>query len=149
MRLNLRDSPFAARFFKNTLCSGQVWLALLISNHSQGNGVFKDSWHAFSVFILCALSLNVASMKRIEGKEQCMAPLMTIAMCYGTTSILTLSKPDDILPILLNADFERSMMRPLTKGPRSLILTITLLPLLLFVTLTFEPKGKFLWAAVF
>lgn len=72
-----------------------------------------------------------------------------IAMRYGMTSILTLIKPEDILPILLNADFERSMMRPLTKGPRSLILTITLLPLLLFVTLTFEPKGKCLWAAVF
>jgi hypothetical protein len=50
-----------------------------------------------------------------------------IAMRYGMTSILTLIKPEDILPILLNADFERSMMRPLT----------------------FEPKGKCLWAAVF
>ena len=48
----------------------------------------------------------------------------------------------------LKADFDRSITRPRTKGPRSLMVTTTLFPLLVLVTFTTEPKGSFLWAAV-
>src|SRR5215813_1807143 len=40
------------------------------------------------------------------------------------------------------------MQRPLTYGPRSVIVTVTALPFFLLVTLTLEPKGSDLWAAV-
>jgi hypothetical protein len=41
-----------------------------------------------------------------------------------------------------------SMMRPRTKGPRSLTVTTTEWPLLRLVTRTFDPKGSDRWAAV-
>jgi hypothetical protein len=41
-----------------------------------------------------------------------------------------------------------SIMRPRTKGPRSLTVTKTDRPLLRLVTRTFNPNGKDLWAAV-
>ena len=50
--------------------------------------------------------------------------------------------------MLLKAERVRSIMRRFTKGPLSLILTITLLPFYKFVTLTLVPKGNFLCAAV-
>ena len=43
---------------------------------------------------------------------------------------------------------ERSMIRPLPWGPRSLIVTSTTLPLRRFVTLARLPKGRRGWAAV-
>jgi hypothetical protein len=46
------------------------------------------------------------------------------------------------------AAFDRSMILPATKGPRSLMRTTTLLPSARLVTVTKVPKGSFLWAAV-
>src|SRR5215471_5288478 len=43
---------------------------------------------------------------------------------------------------------DRSMQRPLTYGPRSVIVTVTAWPFFLLVTLTLEPKGSDLCAAV-
>src|SRR6516165_9471159 len=43
---------------------------------------------------------------------------------------------------------DRSMQRPLTYGPRSVIVTVTAKPFFLLVTLTLEPKGSDLCAAV-
>ena len=42
----------------------------------------------------------------------------------------------------------RSMQRPLTYGPRSVIVTVTACPVFLLVTLAVEPKGSDLCAAV-
>lgn len=42
----------------------------------------------------------------------------------------------------------RSMIRPRMNGPRSLIVTTTVFPLLRFVTFTLLPKGKKRCAAV-
>ncbi len=50
--------------------------------------------------------------------------------------------------IAAKAASERSMMRPAPWGPRSLIFTSTVLPLLRLVTRTIVPKGKVRWAAV-
>src|SRR6516165_7255094 len=43
---------------------------------------------------------------------------------------------------------DTSITRPRTKGPRSLMVTITERPLLLFVTFTLVPNGSVRWAAV-
>src|SRR5689334_6434623 len=56
--------------------------------------------------------------------------------------------PELIMPMRCAAALERSMMRPRMKGPRSLMRTITLLPVRLLVTRTFVPKGRLRWAAV-
>lgn len=48
------------------------------------------------------------------------------------------------MPISLAAAFERSMIRPPTKGPRSLMRTMTVSPLLVLVTLTRVPNGNVL-----
>ena len=53
------------------------------------------------------------------------------------------------LAIALKADLDRSITRPLTYGPLSLTLTTTLFPFFTFVTLSIEPNGNFLCAAVF
>ena len=50
--------------------------------------------------------------------------------------------------MLLKAELERSMMRPLTKGPRSFTRTTTVLPFWVLVTFTRVPKGRLRWAAV-
>ena len=59
-------------------------------------------------------------------------------------SNFTFVTPLLIFSISLNAALLKSITLPLIKGPLSLILTITDLPLLTFVTLTFVPKGKLL-----
>ena len=41
-----------------------------------------------------------------------------------------------------------SMMRPLMKGPRSLMVTTSDLLLAMLITRTFVPMGRVLWAAV-
>src|SRR5690606_1965103 len=51
-------------------------------------------------------------------------------------------------PSFAAAALERSMTRPLMKGPRSLMRTTTVLPLRRLVTFTFVPKGRLRWAAV-
>src|SRR5262249_46747457 len=51
-------------------------------------------------------------------------------------------------PRALAPALDRSMQRPLTYGPRSVIVTVTASPLFLLVTLTLEPKGSDLCAAV-
>ena len=72
----------------------------------------------------------------------------TAPLARYNTSTLTLIRPDLVLPMVLKADRERSMIRPRLKAPRSLTLTTTLLPLAILVTLTREPKGNVIWAAV-
>src|SRR5262249_35152754 len=56
--------------------------------------------------------------------------------------------PLPFTPITPAAPDERSMMRPPTYGPRSLIVTSTVLPLRMFLTRTLVPNGSVLWAAV-
>jgi hypothetical protein len=48
------------------------------------------------------------------------------------TSILTSITPVSNLAMLLKADLDKSIIRPFTKGPLSLIITMTLLLLLVF-----------------
>lgn len=48
------------------------------------------------------------------------------------------------MPIARADALERSMMRPRTKGPRSLILTTTVRPVARFLTFTRVPNGKVL-----
>lgn len=67
---------------------------------------------------------------------------------YLTILISTFASPSSRLAICEKAALDRSMTRPFTNGPRSLILTLTDLPLLIFMTMTSVPKGKVLWAAV-
>lgn len=52
------------------------------------------------------------------------------------------------MPIWPAAAFDRSMIRPLTNGPRSLIRTTTDLPVRELVTFTLVPKGRLRCAAV-
>jgi len=68
---------------------------------------------------------------------------------YFTTSILTGMTPERTFAISPNAAIDKSMIRSSTKGPRSLIVTITALSFSRFVTFTLVPKGNFLCAAVF
>src|SRR5690606_32318450 len=68
---------------------------------------------------------------------------------YLMTSILTFSRPAEVSPILAKAERERSITRPRTNGPRSLMRTTTLLPFRTLVTLTCEPNGSVRCAAVF
>ena len=59
---------------------------------------------------------------------------------------MTFSVPE--MPTASAAAFERSITRPWAYGPRSLIRTTTDLPVCSFVTRTWVPKGRVLWAAV-
>ena len=56
--------------------------------------------------------------------------------------------PELMKPSRLAAPFDRSITRPLMNGPRSLIRTTTLRPLLRLVTFNLVPKGKVRCAAV-
>ena len=56
--------------------------------------------------------------------------------------------PDPIMPRLEAAALETSMIRPFTKGPRSLMRTTTERPFLKFSTSTLVPKGRDRCAAV-
>jgi hypothetical protein len=52
------------------------------------------------------------------------------------------------MPIAFAAALERSITRPCTNGPRSLIRTTTARPVRPLVTRTLVPNGRLLWAAV-
>ena len=52
------------------------------------------------------------------------------------------------MPIFSAAALDRSMIRPSTKGPRSVMRTITELFVSALTTRTIEPKGNVRWAAV-
>src|SRR5947207_7435325 len=65
-----------------------------------------------------------------------------------TRAMQTAVWPDPMKPSWVAAPRERSSMRPLTNGPRSLMRTTTLRPLFLLVTLSLVPNGKLRWAAV-
>src|ERR1044072_8036036 len=56
--------------------------------------------------------------------------------------------PEPTIPSLRAAAFVRSITRPPTKGPRSLMRTTTDLPVFKFSTLTFVPNGNERCAAV-
>lgn len=62
--------------------------------------------------------------------------------------IFTFATPSFTISNLLAAARVRSIIRPRTKGPRSLIFTLTVLPFARFVTFTLVPNGSFLCAAV-
>lgn len=57
-------------------------------------------------------------------------------------SIRTCAIPDLTMPSALAAARETSMIRPFSKGPRSLIRTSTDLPLVKLMTFTLLPQGK-------
>src|SRR5690606_4197712 len=56
--------------------------------------------------------------------------------------------PERTKPSSWAAAFDRSITLPLMNGPRSLIRTVTDLPLRWLVTTTLVPKGRVRWAAV-
>jgi hypothetical protein len=62
--------------------------------------------------------------------------------------ILTRATPFLVMPIFRAAPRDKSILRPPTYGPRSVIRTSTDFPLLGFVTRTIEPSGSVLEAAV-
>ena len=63
-------------------------------------------------------------------------------------STFTRAKPASSMPICWAARRDMSMMRPLMKGPRSLMRTSTCLPLSIRVTRTHVPNGRLRCAAV-
>ena len=69
-----------------------------------------------------------------------------VLVAVGVTR--TLPMPLPVSPICCAAPCDRSSERPRTKGPRSLIRTTTDLPVSGLVTLTCEPSGRVLEAAV-
>ncbi len=64
-----------------------------------------------------------------------------------STVIRTEAVPEWIMPSFWAAPRVRSITRPRTKGPRSLMRTTTERPLLRLSTLTRVPKGRLRWAA--
>src|SRR5580765_8285036 len=56
--------------------------------------------------------------------------------------------PEPMKPSWPAAPFDKSSMRPLMNGPRSLIRTMTLRPLFWLVTFSLVPKGRLRCAAV-
>ena len=70
------------------------------------------------------------------------------AQKHQSTSILTFATPASIIPIDLAAALDKSIIRPLTNGPRSFILTLTDLLFAMVVTVTMVPNGSVLCAAV-
>src|SRR5207244_2245154 len=66
----------------------------------------------------------------------------------GLASTLTRAFPSFFRPIFWAAACERSMIRPLARGPRSLIVTCTAWPVSKFVTFAVVPSGSVRWAAV-
>lgn len=66
----------------------------------------------------------------------------------STRLTLTLATPCCVIPIFSAARYERSRLRPRTLGARSLIRTFTERPVEGLVTMTVEPIGKVLDAAV-
>src|SRR5262249_29953952 len=74
------------------------------------------------------------------GRTRALLPSATTVRVTGTT-------PSTTEPISAAAAFERSTMRPATDGPRSLILTRTVLPFFSFMTSTIVPSGRERWAA--
>src|SRR5438445_13566951 len=73
------------------------------------------------------------------------AALLGVREAYMTSAV-TWPTPDDVRPTARAAPVERSRTRPLMKGPRSLIVTTTLLPP--WVTRSLVPNGSERWAAV-
>ncbi len=63
-------------------------------------------------------------------------------------SSFTCSVPDFIIPSFFAALIDKSMILPLTKGPRSLMRTMTSFPFRRLVTFTQVPNGREGWAAV-
>ena len=63
-------------------------------------------------------------------------------------AIRTFAVPGPITPISRAAARERSMMRPFTNGPRSLIRTRTVREVSMFCTSTIVPSGSWRCAAV-
>jgi hypothetical protein len=69
---------------------------------------------------------------------------------FISSSIFIVTVPLFLLEaISIKAFFDKSISRPLINGPRSVTSTITDFPLASLVTLSFVPKGNFLWAAVY
>lgn len=71
---------------------------------------------------------------------------MSLSKDYGIALMRTRAVPS--IASRRAAARERSMIRPPWYGPRSLIVTMTVLPLVRWVTFTGVPKGKLRWAAV-
>ena len=70
----------------------------------------------------------------------------TIMVLYFCTT--TIATPLEIMSSSLAARQERSMIRPRTKGPRSVTRTMTLRPFAGLYTFSFVPKGYVRWAHV-
>ena len=66
----------------------------------------------------------------------------------GFVAIWTFATPSFSIPIFWAAARERSIFRPFTKGPRSLIVTATDFPVSMLVTTALVPRGNVGWAAV-
>ena len=68
-------------------------------------------------------------------RRRALSPTFTTVSVTGTTPSITES-------ISAAAAFERSTIRPATKGPRSLTATRTTFPFFSFFTSTTDPRGR-------
>ena len=75
-------------------------------------------------------------------------PVITAGRRDFISSSFTWTVPDFIMPIAFAALTDKSIILPLTNGPRSLIRTMTSFPFRRLVTLTQVPKGSDGCAAV-
>ena len=82
-----------------------------------------------------------------SSRQEVVATSSRLAIaCYLSTLRVTCVSPEK--PSARAAAGETSMIRPRTKGPRSLMVTTTERPLFLFVTRTLVPNDSDRWAAV-
>src|SRR5262249_41445287 len=108
-----------------------VWLALQIAD------MRKNQDCVLSGRVKCA-PVNVKALPRLGNR--------CTRAHYWPASMATCVSPEK--PSTRAAAGVTSMTRPRTKGPRSLMVTITERPLLLFVTFTLVPNGSVRCAAV-
>ena len=82
------------------------------------------------------------------GRRRSVAPYSTALALTGISPGVTVTCVSPENPRTLAAAGLKSIIRPRTNGPRSLMVTTTKRPLLLFVTFTFVPNGRVRCAAV-
>src|SRR5207245_648812 len=94
------------------------------------------TWPRHLLFRILAYRLQTAARERSYSPALPVSPGVTV----------TCASPEN--PRTLAAAGLTSIIRPRTKGPRSLTVTTTKRPLLLLVTFTFVPSGRVRCAAV-
>src|SRR5262245_43302696 len=122
--------------------------ALFLFFAALGSGSILAAW----LLRLTGLDSGLIEAVRMVGASafssiQPLARLFRSAIWWITLR-RTSATPSAIISSALAAAFDRSMMRPATNGPRSLIRTTTERPLAVFSMRTLVPNGRELCAAV-